>query len=77
MQVACFANEAAAPNPAHHAGGVSSTRRDTPRTPHLLKFRKEGVRGLPERVRVVTRSRSDVTAAGDDDDLRRDLTLHP
>lgn len=30
-----------------------------------------------KRVRAIARSRSDTTAAADDDDIRRDLTRHP
>jgi hypothetical protein len=66
MSLACFANVAAA-------------RGDTPRTPRLLKFKKEGVRGLPERVRAAARSRSDHQATNNtpsDDDDNRSLTLH-
>lgn len=54
------------------------SRRDTRRATRLSEHQGGSLTDTSlKRVRVVTRSRSDVTAAGDDDDLRRDLTLHP
>ena len=54
-----FARRALALQPSHHAGGVSSTRRDTRRTPRLFDSQEGGGSGdtSPERVRAAARSR--------------------
>ena len=68
----CFANGAAAPYPAHHADCVSSTRRDTPRIPRLLKSQKRGsLRDTSlRRVRAAARSRSERLIRGPPDRRR-------
>jgi hypothetical protein len=60
LPMRCFANGAAAPYPAHHAGCVCLRRRDALRAPRLLKLHRGwGLRDTSlKRVRAAPRPRS-------------------